>query len=165
MKETNYKKLLLIQKTKLPNEILQLIKKKLKLELIHEKAKKNKKNLTKDLKNVKRLNQYKTIEKISVRIINGNREVKKFNLSINHWIIHYEKNKKIDWGQCARQMVHCRKCGEYRDVSTIPEQYIFPDTIRCYCNPFPFSFFDSKYFIPEMWFSRRYLDNLRMNNL
>ena len=166
MEETNYKKLLLIQKTNLPNEILQIIKKKFKLELIHEKAKKNKKNLAEDLKNVKRSDEYKiNTNNYSIRIINGNREVKKFNIPINHWLIHYEKNKKIHWAQCARQMVHCRKCGEYRAVSTIPEQYFLIDYIKCNCYPFPLSFFDSKYFIPEMWFSRRYLDNLRMNNL
>lgn len=166
MEETNYKKLLLIQKTKLPNEILQLIKKNFKLELIHEKAKTKKRVLCIDLKNIKRLDSFETIEdNVSVRLSNGNREIKLFNLPINHWLIHYEKDKKIDWKQCARQMVHCRKCGEYRSVSTTPEQYLLTDFIRCNCNPFTLSFFDSKYFIPEMWFSRHYLDNLRMNNL
>lgn len=166
MEETNYKKLLLIQKTKLPNEILQLIKKKFKLELIHEKAKTNKKILCTDLVNIKRLDNYETIEdNVSVRFSNSNREIKIFNLPINHWIIHYEKNRKINWSECARQMVHCVKCGEYRHVSRTHEQYWLIDYIRCNCNPFHFSFFNSKYFIPEMWFSDRYLDNLRMNNL
>lgn len=164
-KEINYKKWGLIEKTKFPKEILEMIKDKFKLELIHEKAKTNKKILCTDLVNIKRLDSYETIEdNVSVRLSNGNREIKIFNLPINHWIIHYEKNRKINWNQCARQMVHCVKCGEYRHVSRTQEQYMLIDSIRCNCNPFHFSFFNSKYFIPEMWFSDRYLDGLRTNN-
>lgn len=166
MEEENYKKLYLLQKTKLPNEILELIKKIFKLELIHEKAKNNKKNLTLDLKNIKRSDCYKTtINNYSFRMLNnGIRELKKFNIPINHWLIHYEKDEKIHWNQCARQMIHCRKCGEYINVSTTPEEYWLIDNIKCNCNPFPLTFFDSKYFIPEMWFSTRYLNDLRISN-
>lgn len=156
-KEINYKKWCLIEKTKFPKEILEIIKNKFRLELIYKRAKMNKKKLVKDLKNIKREDNYGKSREIGVRVINGIRNVKEFDIPINHWIIHYEKNGKINWNQCARQMIHCRQCGEYISVSRIYEQYWLIDSIRCNCNPYPSSFFDSKYFIPEMWFSRNYL--------
>ena len=163
-KEINYKKWCLIEKTQFPREILEIIKDKFKLELIYEKAKMNKSILCNDLKNIKREDSYEKSREIGVRLINGIRNVKEFDIPINHWIIRYEKNKKINWRQCARQMVHCCRCGEYKHVSRAYEQYLLIDFIRCICNPYRLSFFDSKYFIPEMWFSDRYLDSLRTNN-
>ena len=154
---TNYEKVMLLQKKNLPEEIFTLIKHKFKLELIHDKAEKNKQILANDLKHILRSNEYKyTIQNFYINS-NDNRYTIEYHIPINHWIINYKKNDRIKWNECSRQMVHCIKCGEYRDVSDIEQQYMLNDFIKCSCNPFPISFFNSKYFIPEMWYSPEYL--------
>lgn len=155
--------MLLIKKNKLlPKDISRLIHKYFKLELIYEKAQKNKKILSNDLKHLKRYNNYnKYIKEFKIRI-NGENFYTEYEIPINHWLINYEKslsNNKIEihFDECAKQMMHCCKCGEYRAVSTIDEMHFLSDKIFCNCNPYKTRFIDSKYFVPEIWFPRDYI--------
>ena len=157
--ENNYKKLFLIGKIKknkyMPNEIIYIILQKFKLELIYEKTEKNKKKLTKSLKHLVKINSRKIdIKKFKI-IIDGQEYFTDYDNLINHWSIYYEiensitKSKLIIYNECARQMIHCCKCGEYICVSTNDETWLLSDNIYCNCNPFRARFIDSKYYISE----------------
>ena len=138
---SNYDKLILISHMPLPKEIWKKIEKEVKLDLVYEKSNEKKKLLNKYFKKIKREDDF-TYQRVSQTIEN---DIFEYNIPINHWIL----TDTEDMTKLARQMIHCRNCGDYLSVSTVGQYDRLSRYLMCWCQDplITNSFLDSKYYI------------------
>ena len=123
----------------LPKELRKMIEKNVKLDLVYEKSNEKKKLLNTYFKKIKREDDF-TYTRYHHTIDN---DIFEYDIPINHWIL----TDTEDMTKLARQMIHCRNCGDYLSVSTVGQYDRLSRYLMCWCNPFHTnSFLDSKYY-------------------